>query len=415
MPPKRTTSSNKLIRKSSSNSLTASDVEKNSLSNMFKRIESTDSFLRECTLCHEKIKSCLFKDHLNTKCPFRLEKCSVKNEPNTCPVEEDIIILEECSAEVSITKVSVKREYTESDFEAPKRPKLEVNDLKQEEVVNDQQEDDLIRNVNVDNLVNNLKQDKNESNSEINPNVTNYYLDNFINAIQSVLAEDKFSYLFDQTDLMTIEKFNSQSEKSKLLYVRLFQRKFKWLPFENINYEHISTDLTEYLNELLNNSFLIDESSISTYEEIIYLFRLPQLKELAKTCHITSLSSNQSNKTEIIKLILQHFKTQKSLMFNFSSNKNINSKPNYMIQCKKVLGKCFKLNKSIRGVFVRALILFSLSSSYIADLNNTGQQQLLIFFLFTDIDILLTVINNNPFLKIAIVNDKHEKYKIHEL
>ena len=36
------------------------------------------------------------------------------------------------------------------------------------------------------------------------------------------------------------------------------------------------------LNELLRQSFLIDENTIDTYDEIIYQFKLPQLKELTK-------------------------------------------------------------------------------------------------------------------------------------
>ena len=111
------------------------------------------------------------------------------------------------------------------------------------------------------------------------------------------------------------------------------------------------------------------------------MFKLPQLKELIRVCHISTLNSSQSNKTEMIRTILQHFKTQKSLKSHIFKKKTSDptsdsSMPNYMIQCKKMLGKCFKLEKNVRSIFVRALILYSLSSSYQADPNNTGQQQL---------------------------------------
>ena len=154
-----------------------------------------------------------------------------------------------------------------------------------------------------------------------------------------------------------------------MLYVRLFQRKFNWIPFEKINYDRISDDLVPLLNELLNKSLLIDEKTIDTYEEIIHQLKLPQLKELAKICHIGNLSQTVKLRSEFMKLILNHFKTQKSLKFNFKleNSKDIQNQqattPHFMNQCKKVLGKCYKLNKKVRDVFVRVLLIYSLSSS----------------------------------------------------
>ena len=101
-----------------------------------------------------------------------------------------------------------------------------------------------------------------------------------------------------------------------MLYVRLFQRKFKWIPFDNINYERISLNMEPLLKELLKKSFLIDENTIDSYEEIIYQLKLPQLKELTKTCHIGNLSQGVKLRSDFIKLILNHFKTQKCLKFN---------------------------------------------------------------------------------------------------
>lgn len=136
------------------------------------------------------------------------------------------------------------------------------------------------------------------------------------------------------------------------------------------------------LNELLNESFLIDENSITSYEELMYLLKLPQLKELAKICHVQQ--STVKIRSEFIKLILQHFRTQKSLKFNFKSTspkcnnnelKANTSKPYFMIQCKKILGKCFKINQQIRDVFVRLLMLFSLSSCHHFDPNKKDNAQ----------------------------------------
>lgn len=63
-----------------------SSSQRNALSSMFKKIESRDSKLKECHQCQQKIKSCLFSDHLSTKCP---ERVSLNTNKDT----DDIIFL----------------------------------------------------------------------------------------------------------------------------------------------------------------------------------------------------------------------------------------------------------------------------------------------------------------------------------
>lgn len=79
MPPKKIGS----IKKKSIGKKSLPEVsqsQRNALTSMFKKIESRDSNLKECSLCSEKIKECLFNDHLNTKCPKRVG-IDIKNEP----------------------------------------------------------------------------------------------------------------------------------------------------------------------------------------------------------------------------------------------------------------------------------------------------------------------------------------------
>ena len=174
--------------------------------------------------------------------------------------------------------------------------------------------------------------------------------------------------------------------------MRLFQRKFKWLNEESIVYDKLASDLKPFLTELVAESFLIDENAIDTYEEIIYLFKLPQLKEIAKVCHVVNPSQSVKLRSEFIKLILQHFNSQKCLKFHLKSNEILNSqisssssslavhsnKSQFMLKCKQTLGKCYKLNKTMRGVFVRVLMLYSLSSTHRVDpaKKESGQETL---------------------------------------
>ena len=169
------------------------------------------------------------------------------------------------------------------------------------------------------------------------------------------------------------------SEECKKLYVRLFQRKFKWIQISNMSYENISVNLEAYLEELKLHSFVRDENSIETYEEITELLKLPQLKQLVKQYHISN-AQGYTRRIDYINAILKHFKTQKRLNFTTktaSENENvINSK--YMKYCKELLGKCYKLDKTFRDVFVRILMLYALTSTHHMDQKSleSGQQQL---------------------------------------
>ena len=79
MPPKRKIGQlNKTMQ--------AEPVSAGSILKMFKKMESTDLKFKECTMCQEKVKSCLYKDHLDTKCPNR-HKTGVKSEPNVLKQE----------------------------------------------------------------------------------------------------------------------------------------------------------------------------------------------------------------------------------------------------------------------------------------------------------------------------------------
>jgi Fanconi-associated nuclease 1 len=165
------------------------------------------------------------------------------------------------------------------------------------------------------------------------------------------------------------------------LFVRLFQRKYNWIKPDKLHYEHISSDLNPSLGELAERKLLIDESTIDTYEEIISLFRLPQLKDLAKQFHILNTSHTVKVRSDFVKIIVQHFKSQKGLQFNTRVIESASSSGLNLIfmgQCKKLLGKCYKLDKASRGVFVRILMLYNLSSTYHSDVNGneSGQKQL---------------------------------------
>jgi hypothetical protein len=158
-----------------------------------------------------------------------------------------------------------------------------------------------------------------------------------------------------------------------MLYVRLFQRKYQWIHLSNINYENIGIEVQSLLDELCEKNFLINESSLTIYEQILSLLKLPQLKQLQKKF---KLNTQASSRKDIIKLLIEQSTNQKGLSF-LKINLN-NHKSYYLKESKALLGKCYKLQDNIRQVFVRVHMLYSLSSTHHLDQNSfdSGQKSL---------------------------------------
>lgn len=190
----------------------------------------------------------------------------------------------------------------------------------------------------------------------------------------------------------------------------MFQRKQTWHTIDSINYleksndenpnessiigeiisEPIKAKTEACLDELVNEKFLFDSSQIDSYEEILDLLKMPQLKQLVKECHIKNVNQKISVRSEYVQLILDHFRNQKSLFslksfFVSQDTKTTANKsqqqtnPTFMKHCKKILGKCYKMNKELSDTFIRVLMLYSLSTTNHVDLMNgkeMGQQLL---------------------------------------
>ncbi len=142
----------------------------------------------------------------------------------------------------------------------------------------------------------------------------------------------------------------------------------------------------------------------------MYLLQLSQLRDLAKECNVSNSSRSVKLKSEFIRLILDHFSKQKSLKFHLKDKEITNSqnclkvnsnKSHFMSRCKKVLGKCYKLEKERRSVFVRVLMLYALSATHTFDPSkntDSGQETLLQVLLvnmrdtkFVDYEVRITI------------------------
>ena len=86
------------------------------------------------------------------------------------------------------------------------------------------------------------------------------YLQNFMFIMRTVLSQKEDNELFNDNDNAVIESFLELSDESKTLYVRLFQRKYKWFQTSSIKYPGISEILQPCFEELIIAGTSISEN-----------------------------------------------------------------------------------------------------------------------------------------------------------
>nr|XP_020514088.1 fanconi-associated nuclease 1 [Labrus bergylta] len=184
-----------------------------------------------------------------------------------------------------------------------------------------------------------------------------YYLRNFCTVLEAVLENEDDRALFDERDLSVVHGFEKLSVMGQKLYVRLFQRKLKWLLVNKLDYEEICSDLGPVTQELVRAGFLQSESDLQDLGEALDLLPAPELKSLAKTFH---LGNPGTQKQQLVDGLLR-LSRQKSL---FSLNPAQNSINAVMLKrARKLAGSCVRLCRGPRAVFSRILLLFSLSDT----------------------------------------------------
>nr|XP_057931968.1 fanconi-associated nuclease 1 [Doryrhamphus excisus] len=184
-----------------------------------------------------------------------------------------------------------------------------------------------------------------------------YYLRNFQTVLQAVLDNEDDRALFNQEDMTPVQAFEKLSVMGQKLYVRLFQRKLKWLQVDKLDYEEICSDLGPVAQELVQGGFLQSEKDLHEVGEVLDLLPAPDLKSLAKTFH---LGNSCTQKQQLVDALLRLSK-QKSL-FSLSQVEN-NIGAVILKRAKQLAGSCVRLCRGPRAVFSRILLLFSLTDS----------------------------------------------------
>ncbi|XP_035520784.1 fanconi-associated nuclease 1 [Morone saxatilis] len=184
-----------------------------------------------------------------------------------------------------------------------------------------------------------------------------YYLRNFRTVLQAVLENEDDRALFDQHDMSLVHAFEKLSVMGQKLYVRLFQRKLKWLQVNKLDYEEICSDLGPVAQELVQGGFLQSESDLQELGEALDLLPAPELKALAKTFH---LGNSGTQKQQLVDGLLR-LSRQKSLFSLTPAQSNIGTV--ILKRAKQLAGSCVRLCRGPRAVFSRILLLFSLTDT----------------------------------------------------
>ncbi|KAF1386843.1 hypothetical protein PFLUV_G00099070 [Perca fluviatilis] len=184
-----------------------------------------------------------------------------------------------------------------------------------------------------------------------------YYLRNFRTVLQAVLENEDDRSLFNQDDMSLVHAFEKLSVMGQKLYVRLFQRKLKWLQVNKLDYEEICSDLGPVAQELVQGGFLQTESDLQDLGEALELLPAPELKALAKTFH---LGNSGTQKQQLVDGLLR-LSRQKSFFSLTPAQNNIGAV--ILKRAKQLASSCVRLCRGPRAVFSRILLLFSLTDT----------------------------------------------------
>ncbi|XP_010881996.2 fanconi-associated nuclease 1 [Esox lucius] len=195
-----------------------------------------------------------------------------------------------------------------------------------------------------------------------------YYLRNFLTVLEAVLENEDDCMLFNPEDLSAIHKFKCLSVPGQKLYVRLFQRKLKWLQVNKLVYPEISTELGPVTRELVEGGFLQTETDLQELGEVLDLLPAPELRSLAKTFH---LGGSGTQKQQLAEGLLK-LSRQRSMFTRAPGHNSIGAV--ILRRAKQLAGSCVRLQRPPRAVFSRVLLLFSLTDGLEEEESTAGGQ-----------------------------------------
>ncbi|XP_078718333.1 fanconi-associated nuclease 1 isoform X1 [Lampetra fluviatilis] len=185
------------------------------------------------------------------------------------------------------------------------------------------------------------------------------YLENFLTVLRTVMSHEHDRVLFNNEDMAIIDKFHSLSEAAQKLYVRLFQRKVRWLPTVTLKYARIAADLTAALDELISSELLQSESELTDVSEALSVLPAPELRLVARSFHVAVAGG--VHRQQLVEA-LARLARQRSVL-SLMGARGTDANPAVLRRARERLGRCVRVRRALRAVFSRAMLLFSPAES----------------------------------------------------
>ncbi|XP_055351205.1 fanconi-associated nuclease 1-like [Paramacrobiotus metropolitanus] len=187
-----------------------------------------------------------------------------------------------------------------------------------------------------------------------------YYLQNFNWIVKTVCSDAEFQHLFSaeqSSRLSTIACFDALPLNAQKLYVRLYLRKYAFLPRNRIKYDEEfggQDAVSDLLNALAEAGFLDDELCGTLLDATLVMLSLPQLREL---CKIFRVGNGTNSKKELLTSILAKCRQQRT-PFGQPLAEIIRQK------AVSILGKVYRVEETRRSLFNRIFLFFRLTAGY---------------------------------------------------
>jgi len=182
----------------------------------------------------------------------------------------------------------------------------------------------------------------------MDPGYVPYYVTNFEYIIQCVIDCTDDRDLFEAEELRMIESYRSLPLSARKLYVRLYNRKFAWIPETSIKYSECP-DVPQTASILVDAALLQDKSQLEELTEMLNILVAPDIKLIAKEFNV---KSSMSTKSEIV----EELKRMCSKKTFFQSSSTLLNK--VMRRARGLVGPCYRLNSQARSVINRVLCMW---------------------------------------------------------
>lgn len=193
-----------------------------------------------------------------------------------------------------------------------------------------------------------------------------YHIRNFRKIIIQVLQNEYNKILISSDEWQLLRQYFKLTEDCKVLYIRMFCRKFTWHRVSDINYN--LPNIPELFDLLEFEEFVTSDYTSDDLGVLLQLVKLPEMKTFCKNLNIPI---GKKNKAELIEAFQQLQTKQGSVGGDRSAS--------IRKRLSEILGHRIKLSPGPRDFFTRLLLLANVGSMLLPEELSVSEQIMLQF------------------------------------